>query len=84
MERRTKKVDIHYKLRASERGVPDIPIKDIVQFGIPVERRSRFFKSKYKNRKCFNFDYHVYVLSSDLKKRITVVPWSYRKWKKLE
>jgi hypothetical protein len=75
--------DVHYGLRASERDVKDYSIKEIILYGVPVERRSRFFKNRYKNRRCFHLDNFVYVLSLDLKKRITVVPWSFRKWKKI-
>ena len=81
MGRPTKGIDVHYALRASERGSQLIPIKHIVNGGYPIEKRRAFFRKKEKEIKAFLFYGQVHILSSDLKKRITVMPYSKRKWK---
>ena len=75
------KVDIHYSLRASERDAPLKDIRFIVTYGSPVEKRRSFFRKKEKNIKAYVYGDQVHILSSDLKKRITVVPYSRRRWK---
>ena len=73
--------DVHYDLRASERGAAKSRLKDIISIGAPVEKRKAFWKKREKDVKCFLFYGQVHILSADLKKRITVVPYSHRKWK---
>ena len=73
--------DIHYGLRASERNVVKIPLKDIIMTGSPVEKRKSFWKKREKDVKCFLLYGQVHILSADLRKRITVMPYSHRKWK---
>jgi len=74
--------DIHYSLRTSGRDIKPISLEDIIEFGTPVEKRNRFSKTSEKEIKAFLFNNDVHILSSNLKKRITVVPFSNRKWKK--
>ena len=78
MGRHTKNVDIHYEIRASERGAVTVK-KLILEQGIPVEKRLRF--SNNKKTKALLYEDLVHIFSFDLKKRITVVPYSKRKWK---
>jgi hypothetical protein len=73
-------VDIHYELRASVRGMY-VSLEDIISNGSPVEKRSRFANFDMENKRAFLFGNFVHILSSDLKKRITVMPYSKRKWK---
>ena len=75
---RRSKVDIHYSLRASERDAFAHP-KTIVTEGLPVKKRSRFIKDK-KDTVAFLHEGFVHVFSADLKKAITVIPYSKRKW----
>lgn len=79
MERHTK--DIHYELRASERDAEQHGINDIRSTGIPVEKRKRFWRKREKDIRAFLYYGQVHILSPDLKKRITVVPYSKRKWR---
>ena len=69
--------DIHYDLRASERGA-HATIEDVLTYGRPVERRRKFFNRKDQVAYCYNDFVHIFTY---LKKRITVVPFSKRKWK---
>lgn len=74
--------DIHYDLRASERGAT-VPYETLVMEGRLVEKRRKFFKGKWQ--KCYLYQGFVHVFSVDYPsmkpKRITVVPFSKRKWK---
>ena len=62
--------DVHYDLRASERGAAKSRLKDIISIGAPVEKRKAFWKKREKDVKCFLFYGQVHILSADLKKRI--------------
>ncbi len=72
--------DIHYDLRASERDI-NVSLKEVIDCGWLVEKRRRFLSKRKKDIVYIAYDDKVHVLSSDLKKRITVVPYSRRKWK---
>ena len=75
-------VDIHYELRSSERGV-SISYEKLVINGRLVEKRRKFFKGKWQ--KCYYYEGFVHIYGIDKStyqpKRITVVPYSKRKWK---
>ena len=73
--------DIHYELRSSERGAKSIPLRDIIRDGSEVVKRKRFWQKREKDIRAFLHYGQIHILSADLKKRITVVPWSNRKWK---
>lgn len=72
--------DIHYKLRASERDA-EVPVKVVLDFGWPVEKRPRYIKKDERKITAIKYFDHVHIFTTDLKKRITVVPYSRRKWK---
>jgi hypothetical protein len=74
--------DIHYSIRVSERDLPIISISNIVRSGVELEKR-RKFKPLHSNVRAFLYEDAVYLLNKALNKRITVLPYSRRKWKLL-
>ena len=76
--------DIHYELRASKRGATKISIRDVIRYGSEVAKRKKFWQKREKDIRAFLHYGQVHILSADLKKRITVVPYSKRKWKFVE
>ena len=57
--------DIHYSLRASERGA-NVPCRVVLDCGHPVEKRPRHVKKNEKKIRAIKYFSHVHIFSPDL------------------